>query len=109
MGCFFPTTTRWFKMGYNHSLFVYLIPHDDLFRTMLYSQKAPVALKQYRIHSREIIMIYIGIDVAKNKHDSLSSIQMVKYYFILLPSLTLVKVLNLYFRELNLYHMIYPK
>lgn len=66
-------TTRWFQKGYNHSLFVYLlisqIPHDGLFRTRLQSQGVPVALNSIKFIQRRFLMIYVGIDVAKDKHD----------------------------------------
>ena len=63
--------------------------------------------KQYQnIYSKEIFMIYVGIDVAKDKHDCLSPIQMVKHYSNLLPFLTIVKVLKPYFRKYSPYQMI---
>ncbi len=51
-------------------------------------------------------MIFVGIDVAKDKHDCFISIQMEKCYLSLLPSRTIVKVLKLCFKESNPYQMI---
>ena len=51
-------------------------------------------------------MIYVGIDVAKDKHDCFTQTLMEKYFLSLLPSQTIVKVLKPCFKESNLYQMI---
>ena len=66
-----------------------------------------MVLKQYQIFiQRRITMIYVGIDVAKDKHDCFTQTLMEKYFLSLLPSQTIVKVLKPCFKESNLYQMI---
>lgn len=63
--------------------------------------------KQYQnIYSKEIFMIYAGIDVAKDKHDCFITNQMVNYYSNLSPFLTIVRALKPYFRRFSPYQMI---
>ena len=51
-------------------------------------------------------MVYIGIDVSKNKHDCFITNSNGEYYTNLLQSPTVVKVLKLCFKESNPYLMI---
>ncbi len=44
-------------------------------------------------------MIYVGIDVAKDKHDCFITNSDGRYYLKFLPSLTIVKVLKPYLTE----------
>lgn len=51
-------------------------------------------------------MIYIGINVAKDKHDYFITNSNGKVLFNTLPYPTIAKVLKPYFREFNLYPLI---
>lgn len=65
-----------------------------------------MALNSIKFIQRRFLMIYVGIDVAKDKHDCFIQTQMVRYYSNLLPYLTIVRGLKPYFKELDPYQMI---
>ena len=70
--------------------------------TRLQSQGVPVVLKQYQnIYSKEIFMIYAGIDVAKTNTTVLLPIQLVKYYSNLSPFLTIVRAFETLFQKIQ--------
>ena len=64
-----------------------------------------MALNSIKFIQRRFLMIYVGIDVAKDK-PALLQTQMVRYYSNLLPYLTIVRGLKPYFKELDPYQMI---